>query len=160
MWTGEAGMITQEEKKEIEEEIKKAPTKKAAVIDVLKVVQRHRGWVPDDALEEAADMLGMTPAEVDSVATFFSLIFRRPVGKHVILVCDNVSCWLVGYEDVKQHLTERLGISLGETTKDGRFTLLPSACLGVCEEAPAMMINDDLYTNLTPSLVDEILRKY
>jgi NADH-quinone oxidoreductase subunit E len=160
MWTGEAGMITQEEKKEIEEEIKKAPTKKAAVIDVLKVVQRHRGWVPDDALEEAADMLGMTPAEVDSVATFFSLIFRRPVGNHVILVCDNVSCWLVGYEDVKQHLTERLGISLGETTKDGRFTLLPSACLGVCEEAPAMMINDDLYTNLTPSLVDEILQKY
>jgi NADH-quinone oxidoreductase subunit E len=105
-------------------------------------------------------MLGMTPAEVDSIATFFSLIYRRPVGKHVILVCDSVSCWLVGYEDVKQHLMEMLGISLGETTKDGRFTLLPSACLGVCEEAPAMMIDDDLYTHLTPSLVDEILQKY
>ncbi|MGO9952754.1 MAG: NADH-quinone oxidoreductase subunit NuoE [Dissulfurispiraceae bacterium] len=153
-------MITQEEKREIEEEIKKALTKKAAVIDVLKVVQRHRGWVPDEALEEASGLLGMTPAEVDSIATFFSLIFRSPVGKHVILVCDSVSCWLVGYEDVKRHLMERLGISLGETTKDGKFTLLPSACLGVCEEAPAMMIDDDLYTKLTPTLVDEILRKY
>jgi len=153
-------MITQEEKKEIEEEIKKAPTKKAAVIDVLKVLQRHRGWVPDEALEEAASLLDMTPAEVDSIATFFSLIYRRPVGRHVILVCDSVSCWLVGYDDVKQHLMERLDISLGETTKDGRFTLLPSACLGVCEEAPAMMIDDDLYTHLTPSLVDEILQKY
>jgi NADH-quinone oxidoreductase subunit E len=160
MWTGDAEMITQEEKREIEEEIKKALTKKAAVIDVLKVVQRHRGWVPDEALEEASGLLGMTPAEVDSIATFFSLIFRSPVGKHVILVCDSVSCWLVGYEDVKRHLMGRLGISLGETTKDGKFTLLPSACLGVCEEAPAMMIDDDLYTKLTPTLVDEILRKY
>ena len=123
-------------------------------------MQRHRGWVPDEALEEASGLLGMTPAEVDSIATFFSLIFRSPVGKHVILVCDSVSCWLVGYQDVKRHLMERLGISLGETTKDGKFTLLPSACLGVCEEAPAMMIDDDLYTKLTPTLVDEILRKY
>ena len=153
-------MITEIERREIEEEIIKAPSKKAAIIDVLKVVQRHRGWVPDEALEEAAVLLGMTPAEVDSIATFFSLIYRRPVGRHVILICDSVSCWLVGYEDVKQHLMERLGISLGETTKDGRFTLLPSACLGVCEEAPAMMIDDDLYTKLNPSLVDEILRKY
>ncbi len=153
-------MITQEERREIDEEIKKAPTKKAAVIDVLKVVQRHRGWITDNVLEEAAELLGMTPAEVDSIATFFSLIFRRPVGKHVILVCDSVSCWLVGYEDIKDHLMKSLGISLGETTKDGRFTLLPSACLGLCEEAPAMMIDENLYTKLTTSLVDEILGRY
>jgi NADH-quinone oxidoreductase subunit E len=153
-------MITQEERREIDEEIKKAPTKKAAVIDVLKVVQKHRGWVPDSAIEEAAELLELTPAEVDSIATFFSLIFRRPVGKHVILICDSVSCWLVGYEDIKDHVMKRLGISLGETTKDGRFTLLPSACLGVCEEAPAMMIDEYLYTKLTASLVDEILGRY
>src|ERR1700690_2550056 len=153
-------MITEIERREIEQEIKKAPTKKALPIYVLKLGQKHRRWVPDEALEEAADMLGMTPAEIDSVATFFSLIFRRPVGKHVIFVCDSVSCWLVGYEDIKKHLVEMLGISMGETTKDGRFTLLPSACLGVCDEAPAMMIDDDLYTKLTPSLVDEILQKY
>ncbi len=153
-------MITQEEKREIDDEIKKAPTKKAAVIDVLKIMQKHRGWVTDNVIEEAAELLGMTPAEVDSIATFFSLIFRRPVGKHVILVCDSVSCWLVGYEDIKDHLMKRLGISLGETTKDGRFTLLSSACLGLCEEAPAMMIDENLFTKLTTSLVDEILGRY
>ena len=154
------GMITQEEKREIDEEIRKSPTKKAAIIDVLKVIQRHHGWVSDEAVEEAAGLLGMSPAEVDSVATFFSLIYRKPVGRHVILVCDGVSCWLVGYEDIKQHLMDRLGIGFGGTTADGKFTLLPSACLGVCEEAPAMMIDDEVYTRLTPSLVDEILDKY
>jgi NADH-quinone oxidoreductase subunit E len=160
MWTGETGMITQEEKREIDEEIRKSPTKKAAIIDVLKVIQRHHGWVSDEAMEEAAALLGMSPAEVDSVATFFSLIYRKPVGRHVILVCDGVSCWLVGYESIKQHLMDRLGIGFGGTTADGKFTLLPSACLGVCEEAPAMMIDDEVYTKLTPSLVDEILDKY
>ncbi|HTZ18659.1 MAG TPA: NADH-quinone oxidoreductase subunit NuoE [Dissulfurispiraceae bacterium] len=153
-------MITQEERTEISDEIKKAPSKKAAVIDALKVIQRHRGWVPDGPLEEVAGLLGMTPDDVDGVATFFSLIFRRPVGKHVILICDSVSCWLVGYEDIKAHLMNRLGVSMGETTKDGRFTLLPSACLGVCEQAPAMMIDETLYTKLTPSVVDGILEKY
>ncbi|HMK55675.1 MAG TPA: NADH-quinone oxidoreductase subunit NuoE [Dissulfurispiraceae bacterium] len=153
-------MLTVEERRDIEEEIRKAPTMKAAVIDVLKTVQKHRGWVPDEALEEAAALLGMTAAEVDSIATFFSLIYRKPVGRHVILICDGVSCWLVGYEDVKQRLMERLGIAPGETTGDGKFTLLPSACLGVCEEAPAMMIDDRLYTKLTPDSVDEILAGY
>ncbi len=153
-------MITQEELKEIGDEIKKAPTKKAAVIDALKVIQRHRGWVPDDALEEVAGILEMTPDEVDSIATFFSMIFRSPVGRHVIFVCDSVSCWVVGYEEIREHLMERLGISMGETTGDGKFTLLPAACLGVCEQAPAMMIDETLYTRLTLSGVDEILGKY
>ncbi len=153
-------MITQEELKEIDDEIKKAPTKKAAVIDALKVIQRHRGWVPDDALEEVAGILEMTPDEVDSIATFFSMIFRSPVGRHVIFVCDSVSCWVVGYEEIREHLMERLGISMGETTGDGKFTLLPAACLGVCERAPAMMIDETLYTRLTLSGVDEILGKY
>ncbi len=153
-------MITQEERQDIDDEIRKAPTKKAAVVDVLKVIQKHRGWVEDEALEEVAELVGMTPDEVDSIATFFSLIYRRPVGRHVILICDSVSCWLVGYDDVKEHLMKRLGVSMGETTKDGRFTLLPGACLGVCEQAPAMMIDEQLYTKLTPAIVDDILGKY
>ena len=161
MWTGDImPMLSQEEKREIDSEIQKAVNNKAAVIDALKVVQRHRGWVSDGALEEVAGMLKMTSAEVDSIATFFSLIYRRPVGKHVILICDSVSCWLVGYEDIKAHLMERLGIQMGETARDGRFTLLPVACLGTCDEAPAMMIDETLYTKLTPELVDEILVKY
>ena len=161
MWTGDImPMLSQQEKRDIDSEIEKAVNNKLAVIDALKVVQRHRGWVSDGALEEVAGMLKMTSAEVDSVATFFSLIYRRPVGKHVILICDSVSCWLVGYEDIKAHLMERLGIQMGETARDGRFTLLPVACLGTCDEAPAMMIDETLYTKLTPELVDEILVKY
>jgi len=161
MWTGEiTPMLTQDEQREIDSEIEKAVNNKAAVIDALKVVQRHRGWVSDEALEEIARILEMTPAEVDSVATFFSLIYRRPVGRHVVLICDSVSCWLLGYEDIKAHLMERLGIGMGETTTDGRFTLLPVACLGACDEAPAMMIDETLYTKLTPELTDEILGKY
>ncbi len=153
-------MLTQEEKKEIDSEIARAFTTKSAIVDVLKVVQRHRGWVPDKALEEAAEMLGMTPDEVDAIATFYSLIYRKPVGKHVILVCDSVCCWLVGYEGIREHLMNKLSIAMGETTSDHKFTLLPSACLGVCDQAPAMMIDEDLYTRLTPELVDGILEKY
>ncbi len=153
-------MLTQEEKKEIDSEIARAFTTKSAIVDVLKVVQRHRGWVPDKALEEAAEMLGMTPDEVDAVATFYSLIYRKPVGKHVILVCDSVCCWLVGYEGIREHLMNKLSIAMGETTSDHKFTLLPSACLGVCDQAPAMMIDEDLYTRLTPELVDGILERY
>jgi NADH-quinone oxidoreductase subunit E len=152
-------MITQQERREIDEEIKKAPTKKAAVIDVLKVVQKHRGWVTDNDIEEAAELLGMTPAEVDSVATFFSLIFRKPVGKHVILICDSVSCWRVGYEDIKSHLMKRLGISLGETTKDGLFSLQTARCIGACALAPAITIGDDVYGKLSPDKIPRFCQK-
>jgi NADH-quinone oxidoreductase subunit E len=153
-------MISHEEKEEIVSEIRHAVNKEAVAIHALKVIQKYRGWVSDDAIDDIADLLDMTPAEVDSRATFYSLIFRQPVGRHVILVCDSVSCWLMGYEDIKKHLMEKLGITLGQTTGDGKFTLLPAACLGACDEAPAMMINETLYTNLTPSLIDSILAKY
>jgi NADH-quinone oxidoreductase subunit E len=153
-------MLTELEKKEITSEISLAMDKKAAIIDVLRVVQKHRGWVPDEAVEEIALLLDMTPAEVDSVATFYSLIFRKPVGRHVILLCDSMSCWLTGSEEIKNHLMEQLGIVMGETTPDGNFTLLPSACLGLCEEAPAMMIDEKIYTRLTPAVIDGILKRY
>ena len=102
----------------------------------------------------------MTPDELDGVATFYNLIFRKPVGKHVILVCDSVSCWIMGYEEVRSHLLNRLGIQFGQTTGDGRFTLLPVPCLGACDQAPAMMVNDKLYGNLDPAKIDEILEAH
>jgi NADH-quinone oxidoreductase subunit E len=80
----------------------------------------------------------MSPAEVDSVTTFYNLIFRRPVGRHVILICDSVSCWIMGYEQVLNHIKRRLGVEIGQTTTDRRFTLLPIACLGACDKAPAV----------------------
>ena len=153
-------MLTAEEKKEIEAEFPRYEQKRAACVEALKVVQRHRGWVSDEALIAVAEFLEMTPAELDGVATFYNLIFRKPVGRHVILVCDSVSCWIMGYERIVQHLQERLGIGLGETTADGIFTLLPIVCLGACDQAPAMMIDDELYGNLDEEKIDEILAGY
>ncbi|MCA9433454.1 MAG: NADH-quinone oxidoreductase subunit NuoE, partial [Candidatus Omnitrophica bacterium] len=98
--------------------------------------------------------------ELDSVATFYNLLFRQPVGRHVVMVCDSVSCWIMGYEKIRQYLMDKLGVGMGETTPDGRFTLLPICCLGNCDRAPAMMVGEDLHQDLTPEKIDAILEKY
>lgn len=152
-------MLSQEERAEIEKELKDLPFKRAASIDALKVIQRHRGWVDDEALEDAAELLEMTPSELDSVATFYNLIFRKPVGSHVILLCNTVTCWMLGNEDILGRLTERLGVGLGQTSSDGSFTLLPVPCLGSCDKAPVMMVDGKLYGELTKEKVDEALRE-
>jgi NADH-quinone oxidoreductase subunit E len=153
-------MLTEEEKREIETELQHYEQKQAACIEAMKIVQRHRGWVSDASIQDIARLLELTPDELDGVATFYNLIFRRPVGKHVILICDSVSCWIMGYEDLRQHLTKRLGINLGETTSDGRFTMLPIVCLGTCDHAPALLIDNELYQDLDPQKIDRILEKY
>jgi NADH-quinone oxidoreductase subunit E len=153
-------MLTQEERREIEAELERYDHKRAGCVEVLKIVQRHRGWVSDESLHDLARVLDMTPDELDGVATFYSLIFRRPVGKHVIYICSSITCWIMGYEDLRAHLKERLGIGLGETSADGRFTLLPIPCLGTCDHAPAMMIDEDLHQDLTAAKIDQILDKY
>jgi NADH-quinone oxidoreductase subunit E len=153
-------MLNEEEKKEIEAEQRHYDHKRAACVDALKVVQRHRGWVSDESLRELAQFLEMTPDELDNVATFYNLIFRKPVGKHVILACDSVTCWIMGGERLRQRLSERLGVGLGETSADGRFTLLPIVCLGTCDHAPAMMIDNDLYRDIDSDKLDEIVARY
>ncbi|QMU28696.1 NADH-quinone oxidoreductase subunit NuoE [Adhaeribacter radiodurans] len=153
-------MLTAEEIQEIEHEISLVPYKKAACIEALKVVQNHRGWVSDENLKDTATMLEMTPHELDSVATFYNLIFRKPVGQHVILLCDSISCWVMGYENLRKDLMQKLEIKYGETTPDNRFTLLPNVCLGTCDHAPALMVDGDLYQDVTPEKLDEILSKY
>ena len=153
-------MLTVQERQEIEKELEHYPNKRAVSVEALKIVQHHRGWVSDASLQDVADFLGMTPEELDSVATFYNLIFRQPVGRHVILLCDSVSCWIMGSVRLREHLAARLGADLGETSADGRFTLLPMACLGTCDHAPALMIDDDLYRDLDAKRLDEILEKY
>jgi NADH-quinone oxidoreductase subunit E len=152
-------MLTEEEKGKIREAIRKSERKREAALDALRIVQSHRRWVSDE-LKDVAQMLEMTPVELDSIATFYSQIFRRPVGKHVITICDSASCWITGYADLIDHLMSTLGIGLGETTADEQFTLLPAACLGACEQAPAMMIDDVLYGNLSRERINEILERY
>lgn len=137
-----------------------AETKRAAGLDALKVVQKRFGYVSDPHLAEVAALLDMTPAELDGVATFYNLIFRRPVGRHVILLCDSVACWIMGEGGARAQLRERLGIKPGETTADGRFTLLPIVCLGHCDHAPAMMVDEDQYGDLDSARLDAILERY
>lgn len=153
-------MLSPEEIKEIEEAISIVPVRKAACIEALKVVQTHRRWISDDSLKDVATYMNMTTEELDSVATFYNLLFRKPVGRHVILVCDSISCWVMGYEKVRDHLMQKLGIKYGQTSSDDRFTLLPNCCLGTCGTAPALMIDGDLYQNVTIAQLDEILTKY
>lgn len=153
-------MLSKEEIHEINEEIKQFPIRKAACIEALKVIQKHHGWVSDEHIEDLARLLEVTSDEIDNVATFYNLVFRKPVGRHVILICDSVSCYIMGYDRILQYLKEKLGISYGETTGDNRFTLLPIPCLGTCDHAPAFMIDDDLHRDLTIENIDQILTKY
>ena len=153
-------MLTETEIQSINHEITLVPHKKAAVIEALKIVQKHRGWINDEMVNAIADHLEISPAEVDSVATFYNLIFRKPVGRHVILLCDSITCYVMGYEKLYAGLQQKLKIKFGETSSDQRFTLLPNACLGCCDHAPALMIDEELFRDLTVETLDEILSKY
>ncbi len=133
---------------------------RAATIEALKIVQKHHGWVPDGACGAIGEILGIPGSDIEGVATFYNLIFRRPVGKYVIKVCDSIGCFLNGYEDVKAGLIQKLNIQPGQTTPDGRFTLLPICCLGACDKAPVLMINDDTHFNVDPSRLDALLEQY
>lgn len=154
-------MLSEHERREIEDVLSHyGGNAQAASVESLKALQRERGWISDGTLAELAAFLDLSKEDLESVATFYNLIFRRPVGRNVILVCDSVSCWLMGYEGVRARLCERLGVGLGETTQDGRFTLLPTVCLGDCDHAPVMMVNDDLHRELDPETVGSILDRY
>lgn len=150
-------MLSQQERDEIERALAELPNRQSGCIDALKVVQYYRRWVSDEAINDLAPVLGMSAAEVDSVATFYNLIYRQPVGEHVIHVCDSVSCWIMGEERILDHLQKKLGIQPGETTADGMFTLLPNACLGHCELAPVMMLDGEIIGNLTDEKLDQAL---
>jgi NADH-quinone oxidoreductase subunit E len=153
-------MLSDEEKTAIDHEMEAYVDPRAVCIDALRIVQTHRGWVSDEAIQDLAGYLRMTPDELDSVATFYNLIYRRPVGRHVILMCNSITCWMMGMEQVHEHLRSRLGVEMGETTPDNRFTFLPNVCLGICDHAPAMMIDEDTYTELNAAKIDQILERY
>jgi NADH-quinone oxidoreductase subunit E len=153
-------MLTDLEKEEILEEIKLYPKPSSACIDALKIVQSHRGWISDEAVRDIAVFLEMSPEEVDGVATFYSRIYRKPVGRNVILLCDSISCMIMENGALLDYLTAKLAIAFGETTPDRRFTMLPISCLGDCDHAPAMMINNDHYNMISTNKLDEILERY
>ena len=152
--------LMEEEITEIEHERALYPDTRAVGLEALKIVQKHRGWVSDESLSAVAEYLGLPAAELEGVATFFNLIYRKPVGRNVILYCNSVSCWIMGCEQVKEKISEELGIDFGETSEDGEFTLIPVPCLGDCDRAPVMMVGPDQHRNLSRNNVGEIFARY
>ncbi len=150
-------MLNVEEKQEIDRELRQYEHKQGACIDALRVLQKHRGWISDDAMNDIAEYLDLSLDAIEGIATFYNGIYRKPVGRHIILLCDSVSCWIKGCDALRNQIKKELNIELGETTADHEFTLLPVQCLGACDHAPAIMIDDDLFGDCRPDSVGEIL---
>ncbi len=150
-------MLTDQERQEVEAEVARSFTRRAACVGAMRIVQARRGWVSDEAIGDLAEMLAMTVDELEAVATFYNLIFRHPVGKHVVKVCDGAVCWMLGGQSLMQHLEARLGIKAGGTTADGLVTLLPICCVGDCDHAPVMVVDDTMVRGLTPEKIDELI---
>lgn len=152
--------LSEAELAEIHHEMGHYEDPRAASIEALKAVQKHRGWVPDEAIDAIAAVIGIPASDVEGVATFYNMIFRRPVGRHVIKVCDSISCFLTGYDALKDALMAHTGLGYGETSADGRYTLLPVCCLGNCDKGPTLMIDDDTHGPVAPADVPALLERY
>ena len=152
-------MIPDELRQRLVERVAGAFTRREAAVDVLKGLQAHYGWLTDEAMAEAAGLLGLSELQLEELATFYEMLYRRPVGKVVVHVCDSISCWSLGGESLLAGLATALGIGVGETTPDGLITLLPCCCLGNCVDAPAMMIGDQVYGRLNPTGALALIRE-
>jgi NADH-quinone oxidoreductase subunit E len=158
---GRYGVLSEHAKHEIDQWVAKFPPdrKRSAVIGALRAVQHDvGGYLTRDSMDAVAEYLGLPPIQVYEVATFYSMFETRPVGRHHISVCTNISCMLCGGDDLLAHVEKRLGVRVGESTADGRFFLKrEEECLAACNNAPMMMVDHVYYENLTPEKVDEIL---
>ena len=141
----------------IDELVSRYPEPKAALLMVLWEVQRLRGWIDLDAETWIAKRLGVSPAHVHGVVTFYTMYKPKPSGRYHIQVCTTLSCMLRGSDELVGHLEKKLGIKVGETTPDGKFSLVRAECLGSCDTAPMFQLNDDYHENLTLEKVDALL---
>ncbi len=153
-------VLSETERSAIEHEMHHYEDPRAASIEALKIVQKARGWVPDGACDAIGEILGIPASDVEGVATFYSQIFRVPVGRHIIRVCDSMTCYIGGHESVLDSIRNEIGIEPGQTSPDGRFTLIPVCCLGNCDKAPALMIDDDTFGDVQPAGVSKLLEGY
>jgi NADH-quinone oxidoreductase subunit E len=152
-------MFSDELLRDIDELIALYPDPRSALIPMLHRIQRKEGWLSPESMEWAAEKLGLSPASVEGVTSFYSMFYRKPMGRRVIQVCRTLSCELRGASDILASLREKLGIDVGQTTEDGLWSLVTVECLGACGTAPAMMIDERLYENLSVDQLDEILKR-
>jgi NADH-quinone oxidoreductase subunit E len=152
-------LLSDTELAEIDAEISHVPYRSAVAIEALKIVQSHRGWVSDGSLQAIARHLEMSADELDGIATFYNLIYRQPVGDKVILLCNSISCWIKGCDSLQRKISDQLGVGLGETTSDNRYTLLPVTCLGACDKAPVLMVGEELHEDVDDEAVQRVFGK-
>lgn len=152
--------LTDKEINEIKKEKKKYENPQAASIEALKIVQKKRGWISDNAIYAISKILKIPVSELEGIATFYSQIFRKPVGKYIIRYCDSFVCYITGYTSIKKRIEKILNIKPGQTTLDKKFTLLPTCCLGTCDKSPTIMINEDIYYFVTPEIILTLLEQY
>jgi len=151
-------MFTEEILKKLDVIVQKYPTKKAALLPALWLAQEENdGWIPREAMKDIADFLELAPAEVEGVATFYTMYNKVPIGKHHLEVCHNIVCMAVGADALIDHIGEKLGIDKGATTADRKFTLNGAECLGACANAPCMMVGGTYYEDLDFAKTDKIL---
>ncbi len=152
-------MLPEELEIGLKQKIAEAEHPREMAVDVMVALQNEYGYLSDEAMDEAARLLGMTHLELEELATFYDFIYRQPVGRYIIHICDGIVCWINGYQAILDHLCRSLGIEVGETTPDGMFTILPTACIGYCDLSPAVLINRRPYGPLTPEKIDAILEE-
>jgi NADH-quinone oxidoreductase subunit E len=152
-------MISDETKRRFDELVRRYPERRSALIPILHEVQAEVGYLSPEAIEWVAGLLGLSPADVMSVASFYDMLNLEPVGKHMIYVCQNLTCSLLGAEPLIRHLEKRLGVRMGETTPDGLITLKRMECLASCGTAPAIQVDGIFYERMTTQKLDELLEK-
>jgi NADH-quinone oxidoreductase E subunit len=153
-------VLSEESKAEIQKIREEYPDPRSALLPALYLAQRdYGGWLPEAAFDEVAAVMELSTTRVAAVASFYTMLNKEPVGRHLIQVCTNISCSLLGGEHILDYVGRKLGIAVGETTADGRFTLLEVECLGSCGTAPMMQVDDQYYENLTEEKIDRILEQ-
>lgn len=150
-------MLSDQSKKRIEALKARYQKPQSVILAALWMWQDEHGWVSEEGMKEVAGLLDLPYQEVLGVVTFYTMFNKRPVGKHKIEVCTNVSCMIKNSDRILEHIQDRLKIGIGETTPDKRFTLVEAECLGACGGAPAMQVDDTYYEHLDPAKIDSIL---
>jgi len=153
-------MSIQSLKDQIEEVLKRYPERRAALMPALYMAQQEFGYLSQQAYEAVAEILNLPKATVKAVATFYSMYRKKPMGRHLIQLCTNVACMIMGAETLLQQLKNRYNLEPGGTSDDGRFSLIIMECIGACDKAPAMLVDTDFYGNLDQENIFEILERY
>jgi NADH-quinone oxidoreductase subunit E len=152
--------LSDEEIRQLDAILGHYPDRRAAAATAMRLLQARRRWLSDEALVDLGECLGGTVAERDSIATVGNMLFRKPFGRQVVLICDSFACWSLGYAELRAAVEAELGVGMGQTTADGRFTLLPIVCLAACDRGPAMMVDDELHGPVSPDQLAGILGVY